>query len=701
MTTGTAKRLAWGAWSVAMVLALAALAFLYLGRHTPPPSNSFGFRGFGALFAVTFASVGALIAARHPANAIGWIFCAMGVVSGLQEAAQQYAIYGVLTRAADPLPLGAYAAWIPSWIWIPATSGVAYLLLLFPDGRLPSPGWRKVAVFQLVATVWASTAYALIPGPLQNFFSVSSPVSLGSRGVMLAIGAVGQFFYGAGIIAAAVALVRRFRRSVGEEREQLKWLAAAGSLVAISLFGSFIGAGLDTAANAQVPFWISLVVIGAFLCVPISTGIAISKYRLYDIDVVINKTLVYGTLAGFITLLYVGIVVGVGAVLGRGGRHNTALAIAATAAVALAFQPARDRVQRFANRLVYGSRATPYEVMAGFAHRVAGTLSTDQLLPEMAEAAARGVGAARSRVRLFLPGGGERVVVWPDDSPRDGSEARAIDVTYHGAPIGEILVEKPEGQLTPAEQKLLSDLASQAGLAMHNVRLTDELATRLQELAEQSAALQISRQRLVTARDVQRRGLERDIREGPQRQLLDIGGRIGDARRLAGSDPKATEQILDQLGSQATSTLEGLRDLARGIFPPLLAEKGVVAALDAHIRKVGANATIEAAAAFTERRYDADTEAALYFISLQALQNVSRHTDGAAAIVRLDRDGGDLVLEIADDGPGFDVADTPAGMGIQIMQDRVDALDGSLQVRASTGGAIVTCRVPVRTTESA
>ncbi len=676
-------------------LAVVAAVFLVLARTTPQPSGSFGFRGFAIVFALTFGTIGPLIAARHPGNPIGWIFCAMGIASGFQEAASQYAIYALLHNPGAHLPLGEFAAWIPSWIWIPATSGAAFLLLLFPDGRLPSPRWRVVVVLEIAGTAVAASGAALLPGPLENFSVIANPYPAGSHGLMLGLSTAGQLVYGLGIIAAAASLVVRFRRSRGDERQQLKWLATAGAILAVTLFTSLVGtSGPGSAVKAaSVPAWLSLLVIVGFGSVPVATGIAILKYRLYEIDVVINKAVVYGTLAGFITLLYVGIVVGAGSLLGRGGRHNTALAIAATAAVALAFQPARDRVQLFANRLVYGSRATPYEVMAGFAHRVAGTLSTDDLLPEMAEASARGVGATGSRIRLYLPAGGERAVTWPADAEWNGSDSHRTEVSYHGTPIGEILVEKP--QLTPAEDKLLKDLASQAGLAMHNVRLTEELATRLEELAVQSAALQVSRQRLVAARDVQRRGLERDIREGPQRQLLDIGRRIGESGQLAESDPAAAEQILDQLGAQATSTLEDLRDLARGIFPPLLAEKGVVAAVDAHIRKVGANATIAAHPEFTNQRYDVDTEAALYFISLQALQNVSRHADGAAAIVRLNRESDTLLLQIADDGPGFDVDRTPAGMGIQIMQDRVDALDGSLAIeRGVNGGTTVSCRIP-------
>ncbi len=195
----------------------------------------------------------------------------------------------------------------------------------------------------------------------------------------------------------------------------------------------------------------------------------------------------------------------------------------------------------------------------------------------------------------------------------------------------------------------------------------------------------------MTARDAQRRGLQRDIHEGPERQLIDLGRNLSSVER--------PDQI-DPLIQQANDTLEGLRDLARGIFPPLLAEQGVVAALGAHIRKVGANATVEASDAFRAQRFDPDTEACIYFCCLQAIQNVIRHADNAPCVVALSSDADAIAFEIRDDGPGFDVAASPRGMGLQIVQDRVDALDGTLEVTSDPGrGTRVAVRLPIRALE--
>ncbi len=247
------------------------------------------------------------------------------------------------------------------------------------------------------------------------------------------------------MLASAVSLVMRLRRSTGVERQQLKWLTFAAALVATVYLLAMIAtlpyviAGTDN----QVPGWLNLlqnVAVFLFCLIPIAIGIAVLKYRLYDIDVIISKTVVFGVLVGFITVVYVAIVVGLGTLLGDPG--NPALSIAATALVALLFGPVRERVRRFANRLVYGKRATPYEVMAGFAHRVSGSLSVDQILPEMAEVAARGVGARGARVRVALPTG-ERTVTWPADADPVGGSVRSLDVHYQGEVVGGIDVDKP------------------------------------------------------------------------------------------------------------------------------------------------------------------------------------------------------------------------------------------------------------------
>jgi signal transduction histidine kinase len=672
------RRLAW-VLLVAIVLALAVAVWL-AARH----GQAADVLVFLPVM-LSFAAVGAVIAGRDPVNRVGWLLLAEGLAGALVELLQAY---GKLGQSSDPRLAGtSWAAWAFIVLLESTLLFFTLVLLLFPDGRFVSRRWRAVGLGAVAATVVTSLMTALADTNFSNNFPrLIDPVQVLARSFARDLYGGAQMVEVLLLAASAAGVALRLRHARGDERQQLKWFAYAAVL---AVGGMVLTATLPLGLQP-----VSAFVVFAPL-IPIAAGIAVLKYRLYDIDLVISRTVVYAVLAAFITIVYVAIVVGIGTLVGD--RSNAGLSLAATAIVALAFQPARERVRRIANRLVYGDRATPYEVMAGFGRRVSGTVSVEQVLPEMAQAAARGVGAAWARVQLYLPDGNEREVIWPSGvSITGGRVSRAIEVRYQGDPIGAIAVEKPDGgRLTPSEDRLLADLATQAGLALHNVRLTEELEVRLQKLAEQSAALQVSRERLVTARDAQRRGLERDIREGPQRQLTEIGRRIRHAGTLIDGDPVHAEQELDRLGEQANTTLEGLRDLARGIFPPLLADKGIVAALEAHIRKVGANATVEASSAFTRERFDADVEAGVYFCCLQAIQNVTRHGGNARAMVRLGTDDEGIRFSVEDDGPGFDPRTTARGMGMQIMQDRLDALDGELSVRSEPGrGTSVAGRIP-------
>jgi signal transduction histidine kinase len=334
--------------------------------------------------------------------------------------------------------------------------------------------------------------------------------------------------------------------------------------------------------------------------------------------------------------------------------------------VAVVFQPVRERLQRVANRLVYGKRATPYEVIADFSHRMAGTLSIDEVLPRIAEAAAQGVGAQASRVRLFLPDGSEQSSTWPATA-EDPTFDRTLTVAYHDEPIGEIAVAPRAGeQLTPVEERLLGDLAVQTELVLHNVRLTRELQARLEEISVQAQEIRASRQRLVTAQDGERRRLERALDAGVQRELGEIAAQLTTAERVMRQDPVAATMLLDTLTAQANSTLDDLRDLARGIYPPLLVDRGLIPALEAHVRKRGIDATVSADADVRDARFPPQVEAAAYFSCVEALQSPG---------------GGTVRIVVHDAGDAIELAMAPldvAAIAVHGLRDRIEALDGEL-----------------------
>jgi signal transduction histidine kinase len=498
------------------------------------------------------------------------------------------------------------------------------------------------------------------------------------------------------LVAAAAAPLVRMRKAGGDERQQLKWIAyaviiSASAVVVLKISTLFPG----------FPAWPSDLAVAAGFggAVPVAAGISIFKHRLYDIDLVISRTLVYGSLAVLITAIYVGIAVGIGTLIGSAGKPNLALSIVATAVVAVGFQPARERVQRLADRAVYGKRATPYEVLSQFSERVAESYASEDVLPRMARVLGEGTNADLAEVWLRRDEALHRAAAFPLDDAAPAAvhlngtalaipgADRSVVVRHQGEVLGALTVTKRRGeQITPIEVKLMDDLAHQAGLVLKNVGLTADLQARLVEL-------RASRQRLVAAQDDERRRLERNLHDGAQQHLVALKVKLGLAEMLLGRDEQRAYATLGQLKDDADEALETLRDLARGIYPPLLANRGLATALSAQARKATLPVTIEADGV---GRYSQDTEAALYFCILEALQNIQKYAQATSAVVRLRKIGDQLSVEVADDGRGFDVAATSRGNGLTNMEDRLDALGGTLHIASAPGhGTTLSAVIPV------
>ena len=690
MNRRAASRLAWSLWVMSMCLVVAGLVF-----YTMNPVHR-GDALFSLMVALAFGSVGAFVAARRPENALGWILTVIGFGAAVQLFGVEYGTYGLITKPGS-VPFADQAVIAFTWT-IGLTFGlfITFTLLLFPTDRLPSRRWRIVA--------WACAAgVALMTlGLGLHGMEVGGRQILGqlgeegvqATGIARTLNDVGHLLVFFGLAASVVSLFVRRRRASREEREQLRWFLFGATVLALAILFSFpvpdIGLVLEVIGTAAIP---------------VAIGIAILKYRLYDIDVIINKTVVFGALAAFITVVYVGVVVGIGTLIGSGNRPNLALSIVATAIVAVAFQPVRERVQHFANRLVYGKRATPYEVLSEFSDHVAETYATEDVLPKMARAIKDGTGAERADVWLKAGTRLRRAAPFPETQSLDpemvalnngrlpsfANTDKAIEVRHQGELLGALTVTKPAGEpLTPAEDKLLSDLASQAGLVLRNVGLTAELLQRLQEL-------KASRQRLVAAQDEERRRLERNLHDGAQQHLVALKTRLSLAKRMTERDPTKAQDLIAKLESDADEALETLRDLARGIYPPLLADQGLKAALEAHARKVSIPVEVTAD---DISRYPQEIEAAIYFCCLEALQNVTKYAHATRASVVLKEREGELTFVVQDDGRGFDPTTTSKGSGTQNMSDRLEALGGSLGVASSPGqGTTITGRIPVRALE--
>jgi signal transduction histidine kinase len=553
--------------------------------------------------------------------------------------------------------------------------------LIFPDGRLLSRRWLPFLALGIVASLMGTAAPIIDPRAVGSGNIPATAVPLAAD--LISIGWIGILLTGA---AGVVSMLLRYRRGTTEVKHQLRWIF-------VGVFASVAGLWVATALNA---FAIPLLIVAVIL--PATIGFAVLKYRLYDIDIVINRTVVYGALAAMIALVYVALVVGIGSIVGRGTGANFILSLVATAVVALAFQPARERLQRAANRLVYGKRATPYEVLSDFSDRLADAYATEELLPRMARVLGEGTGAERAEVWLRVDHDLRRVAVWPDaasDAPQVAvtgqllpalDAGRAVAVRHQAQLLGALTTSKRPGDvLTPIEEKLLTDLANQAGLLLRNIGLTQALLEKVDEL-------RASRQRLVTAQDEERRRLERNLHDGAQQHLVSLRVNMGLAKRFARTDPDKTTNLLTSLEGALDEALETLRDLARGIYPPLLADKGLAAALTAQARKATLPVQVDADGI---GRYPQEVEAAVYFCCLEALQNVQKYANASKVAVRLGAEHDALRFSVSDDGAGFDPKARALGAGLQNMADRLDALGGSLTVNAAPGkGTIVSGSIP-------
>ena len=670
----TLRLAARGSFAITLALCLGTVVFLGLAWNVPKLGSEFGFKGYAIAFALVVGGLGLLLADRRPPNPIGWIFCALGVIAGTMALTTEYARWALIHEGGRP-PGGLYAAWLQEWVWIPLIVGLGVVGWIFPEGRFLSRRWRTAMLVACALAAVPTVLNALLPR-LTVFAGFDNPAGLDERWVPGAASASIGLALPALFGGAAAATVR-FRTRRGDERQQIKWLLLAVMAIALVLayYGIILATGTDP--NQGLAAWSEYLAIASFLAVPISVAFGVLKYRLYDIDVVINKAVVYAVLAVFITGVYLTVVVAAGSLTGY--ASNPALSGIAAAIVALAFQPVRRGTQRLANRLVYGERATPYEVLAQLGDRLAGEYAADDVLDRISAALAGGIGA--DRVVVWLDSGGELrpAAVWPKGvrpAPIAASSAapaatddgmRSFPVRHQGEMLGAIGVHKPPSDpLTPADEKLVGDLAAQAGLVLRNARLIEELRA--------------SRRRLVTTQDEERRRLERNIHDGAQQQLVALTIKARLAEQMIDRDPAKARDLVAQIGTETTGTLEDLRDLARGIYPPLLADKGLAAALEAQGRKAAVPVAVKADGV---GRLDRDVEAGVYFCVLEALNNVAKYAGASHVDVRLWWQDGEVVFEVSDDGVGFDPAARGYGTGLRGMADRLEALGGTLEVQSA------------------
>ncbi len=609
------------------------------------------------------AVVGSLIASRRPTNPVGWLFLMSALCFTTAVLVHEYATYGLLT---DPgsLPLARAMVWLGSWLGVPgAVLILIFLPLYFPDGRLVSRRWGPVVWFAVVFSLLAGGLSAFQPGEIKDSGLVNPLGVEAPQRAVAVFDAIMLPLWLALLFTSAASLVVRFRRSGTEQRQQIKWLAFAASVIPVWFL-------LSPVVEAVAPTLFVAVDSLVFAVVPAAVGIAVLRYRLYDIDLIINRTLVYGALTVCVVGLYVLVVGYLGALL---RTDDLLISLIATGVVAVLFAPLRNRLQRVVNRLLYGERDDPYAAVSRLGQRLEGTLTPEAVLPTVVRTVKEALRLPYAAVEIRRTGSFEIAA----ETGAPVRDTTSLPLLYGGEPVGRLVLGRRPGEadFTPADRRLLEDLARQVGVAVHATRLTEE-ALRL------STDLQKSRERLVTAREEERRRLRRDLHDGLGPQLASLTMKAEAARDLLESAPERSSALLQDITVQAQEAVTDVRRLVYDLRPPALDDLGLLGALRvqaAHGDHNGLSVSVEALEELPP--LPAAVEVAAYRIVQEAVTNAARHARARNCTVRIapDEQANVLRLEVTDDGRGIP-KDRSAGVGLHSMRERAEELGGTCQI---------------------
>ncbi len=695
---GTVPRRALLAWALAVAsIGLISASFaIKLAFGTLFGAEDTAVVAPGLLGGVAFAIVGALIASRT-GNAVGWVFLGIAASFAIALPAQNWTDAAVQEGRA--LPYIGVANWLSQWPFFICLGLLPAVFFLYPTGSLPSPRWRlpwRIYVTSLVVTV---AGFAVLPFRWDGIDGVivTNPVGIEPIEPVLSVAlAVAGVLLVVSAFAALASLIVRARSADPEQRQQIRWLGAVGriggALLLLTLAAGIASGNRETGfASEAADLLMVLLVVTIVVGIPVATAVALFRFRLYDLDLVIKKTVIFAITVALIMVAGIGVLLLIsGPLTDLAADEPLALGLTGLLMGTLTWAVWR-LAHRIADRLVYGGRLTPYEALADFSEHLADAYATDDVLPRMAAVLGESVRAAEARIWLrvgdsFLP-----AAAWPSEAtatepvhesgdtlPELPGDA-AVEVRHRGDLLGALsIVSHPSDPVGPARQRLMRDLAAQAGLVLRNVRLIEELRA--------------SRQRLVAAQDAERRKLERNIHDGAQQQLVALGVKLGLTDSMIERDPATAHEMMTQLQEETRSAIDDLRDLARGIYPPLLADQGLGAAIAAQARKSPVPVTVAAGGL---GRYPQEIEAAVYFTCLEALQNVAKYAQASEATVSVGQHNGALELRVADDGRGFDAASTSVGTGLQGIIDRLDSIGGTLTVGSEPGaGTTLMASVP-------
>lgn len=571
---------------------------------------------------------------------------------------------------------------------------VTRLLALYPDGhmetraerRLLRPLWWLLALPVAVLVAFPTLvppSYESATGPPSPFVvQWLEPVGVVAAGALRTAEALPLL--GIGL------LVARYRRSAIETRQRIKWLLVPLSIVAMVILADVVAADLFLGSLFDMLF---VPVVPAF---GLSLLLGLRQQRIVTIDIVLRRSLVYGLLWVLIAGAYVGIAALLGLAVSE--RFPVTVALLLTIGVTLAFQPARRWLEGLADHWVFGARVGRYEALTNLGRLLEGAFDLEELLPKLAGTVKEALGVEWVRVELAGEPGAESAAAASGGEPGAAQPVLEVPIELADERLGTLLCgPKVRGPLGEPDRAVLADLARQAALGIRNVRLARQLAARVEQLRERTAELAESRIRLLRAQESERRRIERDLHDGIQQDLVALIGEVGRTRsQLDGVN--SAGPALGEIQVELTRVLNELRELAQGIHPQVLTDGGLVPAIQARARRCPLQVEVRAAPRVRSERFVEEVEGAVYFTVCEALANVLKHADANRVDIRLDRDHGNLLVDVTDNGLGLadGAAETGTGSGLSNLGERLAALEGSLTVGPGDhGGTTVHAEVPI------
>jgi signal transduction histidine kinase len=668
------------AWAI-VVLTLVAIVVdtIFTAAHRPLLSEAtWADHGWplAPLASAGCAWMGALIVSRYPRHPLGWLLCVASLLS-VTLAAEAYSIW-VLDGDGPGSDQGAHViAWAAPLLGWPAFVALIMVFLIAPDGRLLSSRWRW-AVRVTVAGLMLHTLGSLLSPPA-GFIYGEQYHGHNAATVLLT---VGYLLVAAGLIASAGSLLVRLRVARDDVRRQLLWIASSAVFLAIGVVVILVVPriqGVEGTWLAGLPLRIAQV------AVPICVAVAVLRHRLLQIDLIINRALILALATVVVAAGYVLIVVTIGLLVSE-GTSGFWPSLLATAIMAIAFQPLRNRVTKVADRLAFGPAAAPYEALADFSRRLGERPNPEALLPAMAQAAAQAVNARHSIVQLNLDHGLNRTARWPRESLDNPGESRIeVPIVHGGQRLGSLTVAMAPGHpLRAREHRLITDLADQAGLVFRNARLAAELSGEIEQLRRHTDELARSRVRLINASDAEQSRLELAIAGQVIPHLEALPDRLHQLSHPAAPDAEPVDAAdLKPLILSVAAALAALREITRGVFPGQLARSGLPSALRSLLAQPNTQGQLLVDDSDANQRFDPRVEAAAYFCVAQLTREL-----GPPFLVNMAVLANELSIHVSGN-------DTRSGMRRGHMTDRVEAAGGSIAVTAANDRTVVKVSLPL------